>query len=421
MRIAKNKIFFFITILLLGIQNITQAQDSLFIKFNNGYYHASDNSHGFMKLLQCSSDGTVTHYGKVQKVIYPENFNIKDSALAFNYFTGWKNSITVKSTPFLFGNYKSYKPIVYVDYNHNLDFSDDGQPLIFDEDSTLVVYLSNSENSNAQFPIKFFYPKLTTESKAQIASIITNSGPDALGNTALNIDYWLADKRMNYRVTETLINGEEVKIGLYDNNCNGLYNDLGKDRIVIGDYENDLIFGELDKGAVEYNSTTQIEVGGGIYEIQEIEATGKHIILKRSQKEFNRPLGIGDNISHFEIELINGQKKTVKEIQESEKYLLLDFWGTWCKGCTQQLPDLKELVKSNSENVQVLGLIVNDKIENVNKYIEKHNLKWQQGFSNEEIIEKLRIDGFPTYLLLDNEGKILMMNGEIEEIKKIIK
>lgn len=415
-----NKLMFSLVILFLGIQNSIEAQDSLFIQFNHEYYHADDNSNGFMKLIKCAADGTVTHYGQAQKVVYPENFNVQDSALAFNYFTGWKGPKTAKSTPFLFGNYKSHQPIVYVDYNHNLDFSDDGQPLVFSKDSTLVAYLRNSENSDALFPIKFFYPKLTEETKEQVVNIISNSGPDAVGNTVLNVDYWLADKRMNYRFTETLVNGEKVKIGLHDYNCNGLYNDLDQDRITIGDFENDLIYGDLNKGAVTYNKNTQIEIGGKIYEIQEIEPTGKHIILKSSQKEFNRPIGVGDNISHFELEMLNGQKKTIKEIQESGKYLILDFWGTWCQGCTQQLPTLKAFEKSNTDKIQIVGLIVNDKIENVKKYIKKHNVEWQQGFSNDKLIKKLRIDSFPTYLVLDKEGNILMMNGEIKEIIEII-
>jgi peroxiredoxin len=405
---------------LLGFTIPTYSQDSLLINFDNQYHSADDSGNGFMKLLKCPSDAEVTYYGKVHQIVFPENFNVKDSALAFSYFTGWKDSKTPKSSLFLIGNYSSYKPIVYVDYNQNLDFSDDGQPLAFSKDSTVIVYLKNSEYPTALFPVKFFYPKLNPELKKEVETFIGGSGPDAIGNTLTSVDYWLADKRMNYKVADTWINDEKMKIALYDSNCNGLYNDKGEDRIIISDYRADFISGELSKGAVVYTDKAQIEIGEYIYEIEEIEYSGKYLKLKKSKKSYKRPIEVGDELSHFKLTLLSGETKSIKQLQEQDKYLLIDFWGTWCKGCTQQLPSLKEFAETNKDKLQIIGLSARDTKEQIERYISKHKVQWTIGYADDEIIKKLRIDGFPTYMLLDKNGELLLMNGEIEAISRLI-
>jgi thiol-disulfide isomerase/thioredoxin len=403
---------------LIGMTKTMYSQNSILVNFDSQYHLPQEDGNGFMKLLDCNGSDLINYDGNTYQIVFPDKFFVQDTAVAFNYFTGWKNAKIENATLFLFGNYSSHKPIMYVDYNHNLDFTDDGQPISFNHDSTAIVYLKNSEFPSSYFPIKFFYPKLELEAKNQIESIFSEMGPDVEGNNILSIDYWLGDIRMNYRISDTWINGRKFKIGLYDSDCNGLFNDKGKDRIMIGNYEKDSISGKLDKGAVIFSDSSQIEIGEQIYEIEEIEPSGQFIKLKKSQRIYNRPLNIGDEISDLKIKLISGETKTIKELQNQDKYLLLDFWGTWCKGCTQQLPFLNELKKSNNNKLQIIGLNFGDDFKKIEDYILKHNINWINGYADDNIIEKLRIDGFPNYLLLDKKGRIMIMNGTIDEIKK---
>lgn len=407
-------------ILLLGIVLAVAprllAQDTVTINFDAEYHFMKTQGVGFMKLIDNHND-QFYYRGREYKITFPDHFFVGDTAIAFNYFTGWENPTVDKTTAFLFGNYKSYTPIVYVDYNHNLDFSDDGQPLKFNPDSTLTVYLPNSEVPSAFFPIKFFYPKVNPEEKKDIASLFITMGPDAKGNDIVDFNYWLADKRKNYKVTNSWLNGKPIKIGLFDYDCNGLYNDSGSDRILIGNYEEDVIFDKLEKGAVEYSKGVQVSIAGEIYEVIEIEASGKYLSLIKSDKTYHKPLGIGDYVGDIKIELISGETTTLDALID-DKFLLLDFWGSWCKGCTQQLPELKNLAVNNSDKIQVIGLNYGDNMEAINGYISTYDIKWKNGIANEEIIKKLRIDGFPSYLLIDPKGKILIMHGRINEIEE---
>ena len=61
-------------------------------------------------------------------------------------------------------------------------------------------------------------------------------------------------------------------------------------------------------------------------------------------------------IGDLEINLKSGEVKTLSNLKSKEKFILLDFWGSWCKGCTQQLPKLKKLESDYSDKVQIIGL-----------------------------------------------------------------
>lgn len=409
------------TILTLLFFNSANSQDSLLIRFDDTYHTSSDGRHGFMKLLKCPSDGSFYYAGNPHKFIFPEDFAAEDSAIAFNYFTGWENAPLHKATLLLFEDYSSNKPKIYVDYNHNLDFTDDGSPVTFNQDSTAIVYLKNSKFPDCLFPIKFIYPNLDSESKKQVESILSQSGNDVIGNTLLSVDHWLGDIRMNYKLSEIQLDGKTIKIGLVDFNCNGLYSDEGEDRIIILENDESFVSGSLSEGAIIYSRGEQLKINDQVYEIDSISHSGKLLVLVSSNGKFIPRIQVGSNISDIEITLISGESIAIKELLKDNKYLLLDFWGTWCAGCTQQLPALKELIDSEKDNLDIIGLNFKDSPKNIKKYAKKNKMKWKQGFANEDIIEKLRVDEFPTYLLVDQNGKIISMNADIDEIKNIVR
>jgi len=401
----------------MSTSNILISQNSIQINFDAQYHLPTDAGNGFMILQDIKGADSINYEGITYQIKYPDDFFVQDTAVAFNYFTGWVRAKIKNTTMFLLGNYSSNRPVMYVDYNHNLDFSDDGQPIVFDQDSSAVVYLRNSENTSSFFPIKFFYPKLKAESKSKVESMFSNSAPDIEGATILGIDYWLGDMRMNYKIANTWINGKMIMIGLHDYDCNGLYNDKEEDRILIGDHKAGEVSERLSEGATVLTDTAQIEIAGLVYDIEEVNPSGQFIRLVKSKRDFIQPLNIGNDVSNLEINLLSGETKAIKELQEKGKYILLDFWGDWCKGCIEGLPKLKGLEETNNKSLQIIGLNFGDEKDKIEKHISKHNINWTMGYADIDLMDKLRIDGFPTYMLLDTSGRILIMNGKVEEIK----
>ena len=66
------------------------------------------------------------------------------------------------------------------------------------------------------------------------------------------------------------------------------------------------------------------------------------------------------------------------------KYVLLDFWGTWCVPCKQILPNLKILNKKYS-NIEMIGVAFDDKIDDVKNYVTRDSILWKQIYEYRKI------------------------------------
>ena len=108
------------------------------------------------------------------------------------------------------------------------------------------------------------------------------------------------------------------------------------------------------------------------------------------------------------------------------KFVLIDFWASWCGPCREENPHVvKAYKKFHDKNFEIIAVSLDDKKEDWIKAIEKDGLTWLhvsdlKGWKN-EVAEAYGIKAVPQNLLLDTKGKIIAKNLSGEELEAKLK
>jgi len=105
--------------------------------------------------------------------------------------------------------------------------------------------------------------------------------------------------------------------------------------------------------------------------------------------------------------------KSVSLSKYKNKWLLVNFWATWCAPCREEIPELNNLFKNNKD-IHLIAIAI-DEIEAVNKFLIKIPIKYESLISND-------MQGLEISRSLGNDRGVLPFtvlirpNGKIQEV-----
>ncbi|MBR5076282.1 MAG: TlpA family protein disulfide reductase [Bacteroidales bacterium] len=104
------------------------------------------------------------------------------------------------------------------------------------------------------------------------------------------------------------------------------------------------------------------------------------------------------------------------------KYVLADFWASWCQPCIVEMPHLKELYKKyKGSEFTILGIAVSDNIADSRKAIRELELPWDQILGTGDIaMNAYGINSIPHIILFGPDGTILRRDLRGEEIDRAL-
>lgn len=126
-----------------------------------------------------------------------------------------------------------------------------------------------------------------------------------------------------------------------------------------------------------------------------------------------KPVSIGQMAPQFELPDTEG--KVVKLSEYKGKYVLLDFWASWCAPCREENPNIvKQFEAFKNKGFTVVGISLDDNKNAWLKAIKDDNLNWPHLSELKRwdglVTNQYRVEGIPASFLLDPSGKIVAKN-----------
>jgi thiol-disulfide isomerase/thioredoxin len=121
-------------------------------------------------------------------------------------------------------------------------------------------------------------------------------------------------------------------------------------------------------------------------------------------------LGLALDASAFSVTDTKGKLHSLAGYKG--KWVLVNFWATWCPPCIAEMPDLSDLHENKQNNLVVIGIALDWKdAEHVKRFAESMLVSYPIVLGNYEMANQFgRIEGLPTTYLYNPAGKRVAYN-----------
>lgn len=137
-----------------------------------------------------------------------------------------------------------------------------------------------------------------------------------------------------------------------------------------------------------------------------IDAYRKQIENERIRQEAEQSVKEGVMAPDFTLPDINGKSFTLSSLRG--KWVVLDFWGSWCGWCIKGIPDMKKYYEKYAGKFEIVGIDCRDTQEKWKAAVEKYELPWLHVYNADAdgTPDKYAVQGYPTKIIIDPEGRI---------------
>ncbi|MCU7556783.1 thiol-disulfide oxidoreductase ResA [Macrococcus capreoli] len=152
------------------------------------------------------------------------------------------------------------------------------------------------------------------------------------------------------------------------------------------------------------------------------------IVYVSINKDGNKVVKVGDKAPVFELKTLDGGKVNLKDYRG--KGLILNFWGTWCKPCLEEMPDLNRAHNLyKDQNVEVLTIHVKNSPQQIKQFFSALDEKvtLPVGLDDGDVLSAYNANDLPNTFVIDKNGKIVahhkgqMSKEDIQKYMEMVK
>ncbi len=133
---------------------------------------------------------------------------------------------------------------------------------------------------------------------------------------------------------------------------------------------------------------------------------------------------IGDTITNttFGIQYLN---TTFQKIKLNNKFILIDFWATWCAPCLAEMPYFDTLYRQyHSKGFEILSISSDVNKVAYNDFLKQNNYQWlfYSDYKGQQSkpVKQFRVTSYPSNFLLNSKGVIVAINIKAAKLNEFL-
>ncbi len=132
---------------------------------------------------------------------------------------------------------------------------------------------------------------------------------------------------------------------------------------------------------------------------------------------------VGERLPNVQLPLVTGD--TIALWSLKKRYVLVDFWASWCDECQQANKHYKELYQRHAqEGFEIIQVAIDENREQLLKTLMNDSIPWLVASDflqwDSPLLDSLSINSIPSNYLMDRNGKILQRNISKEGLEKVL-
>src|SRR5699024_1600047 len=108
---------------------------------------------------------------------------------------------------------------------------------------------------------------------------------------------------------------------------------------------------------------------------------------------------------------MDGEKRQLSELTGEDKGVILNFWGTWCKPCREEMPDMNDVYTSDdNDEYEIVAVNVAENKQQINQFLSVLEADLEFPIALDEsgdVTEVYNIGALPTTTASHNEGSVV--------------